>query len=104
MKEEKEYQVFQWLLKGELSFTKLLEMYNAYQQKKIQQNSEIISGLAFPLSQSIDEIKKNDFIKAKGAYWLLKSNVFKTAPVEEEYKKIVDDYLKKENLTEERFY
>lgn len=85
-----EQQLFlHWLKIGKVNFSSLAASYVGYLEEKRQENNGLIAGLTVPLIQYWQschlEPKKHDlWMRGKAAYYLLKSRMFETAPVEKE--------------------
>jgi hypothetical protein len=81
--------------KDKISYTDFTEIYIENLKNKDKEKQVIINGMAIPLCSyfegNIPKRQKN-FIKAKTAYNLLKSNVFKTTKIEKEFKKVVEKF------------
>lgn len=91
-KKERNILIFELLYENIIDFTEIIKIYvNALKKQKKEQKINI-SGLVNMLSVFIPfnkKIKDKKFIEAKSAWHILKSGVFKTAPIEERYKEIV---------------
>lgn len=89
--------IFEWLIKNRISFQELSEAYVESLKKDKKEYSDIICGMATPLIhyweiKKIEPEHQEKFIKAKAAFWLLKSMMFHTAPIEKDLEKYVKDY------------
>lgn len=103
MLSEKEI-VFEWLVKNRISFQELSEAYVRSLQIDKKNYLNIIAGMSTPLISYWQTSKakpksQEKFIKAKAAFWLLKSMMFHTAKIEKDLEKCVKDSGYEETFT-----
>jgi hypothetical protein len=94
--------IVELLIEEKIKYTEISNLYVYSLEKKEKDLRVNISGLASMLSYFVPfnrRKKDKKFIEGKSAYHILKSKVFKTAPIEKEYKEI----LKKTSYKEDEF-
>ena len=93
--------VLDLLYQDKISFTEISQLYVQSLRQKDVEKSININGLALTLSAYWDgeiDNKMYRFTKAKAAYHMLKSKIFRTAP----YEKILEKFLKKVPYSESK--
>ncbi len=87
--------VFNLLLEEKLSYVELSELYTESLNEKLKQNNVLINGMAWPLiaywEGNEKEISRKHW-KAKSAWNLLKSGVFRNTEIEKDLKKCIKKY------------
>jgi hypothetical protein len=88
------YIIFSLLLDDKISYTDLSNIYVETLKEKQRKNSLLIAGMSIPLISywGGGKLAKRKFTKVKAAYHLLKSNMFKSAEIEKELQKCVDEF------------
>lgn len=93
------YELVQAMLDtGVLDFLRFAELERARQLRRIKEKNVNILGLTIPLCQTfMGKMRNKDqakFLKAKGAYHLIKSEFYKGTPFEKDLKVVVAEYQK----------
>lgn len=95
MKETPQQMFLRLLIEGKVSFQELSEAYTWYLEKKNKDRWNVINGLASVLSEywhgkPIRKSRK-EYLRSKGAHFMLQSQVFHTALYEKDLEKFVKE-------------
>jgi len=87
--------VYLWLTEKKISFHDIAQVYVESLERDRRRKQNLIAGLATPLITYLQEgkapKKQEKFLKGKSAFYLLKSMMFHSAPVEKDLEKMVKD-------------
>jgi hypothetical protein len=92
--------VFELLKEKKISYVDLSNMYISFLEESEREKNLNVMGLASMLSEFVPfnkRKKRKSFIESKSAYHILKSKIFRNAPIEKQYEEISKEYSEDEN-------